>query len=127
MTVIMLMQNTIISAERFLKSYVVPTQYLLQNIQSPVPSDIDIAMAQTPKPVKQIASELGLFGSEFDLYGAYKAKVSLSVLDRLKAKKDGHYVVVTGITPTSLGEGKSTTIIGLVQALGAHLKYPAIA
>jgi len=55
------------------------------------------------------------------LYGSCKAKVSLSVRDRLKDEPSGHYVVVTGINPTPLGEGKSTTTIGLTQALGAHL------
>ena len=62
-----------------------------------------------------------------DLYGKYKAKVSLSILDRLKHRADGNYVVVTGITPTPLGEGKSITTIGLCQSLGAHLKKKTIA
>ena len=57
-----------------------------------------------------------------DLYGKKKDKVSLGVLDRLKSRKNGKYVVVTGITPTPLGEGKSTTTIGLVQALGSQIK-----
>uniref|UniRef100_A0A8C2S7R8 C-1-tetrahydrofolate synthase, cytoplasmic n=2 Tax=Capra hircus TaxID=9925 RepID=A0A8C2S7R8_CAPHI len=56
-----------------------------------------------------------------ELYGETKAKVRLSALERLQHQPDGKYVVVTGITPTPLGEGKSTTTIGLVQALGAHL------
>lgn len=50
-----------------------------------------------------------------DLYGKHKAKVHLSILDRLKDEPNGNYVVVTGISPTPLGEGKSTTTIGLVQ------------
>lgn len=90
-------------------------------------SDIDIAMAQSPKPIKYLAEELGLFIPEYELYGHYKAKVSLSVLDRLKNRKNGKYVVVTGITPTPLGEGKSTTTIGLSQALGAHLNRTVFA
>lgn len=65
--------------------------------------------------------------SEFDSYGRYKAKVKLEVLSRFKDRQNGNYVVVTGITPTPLGEGKSTTTIGLAQAIGAHLKLPTIA
>jgi len=59
---------------------------------------------------------------QIDLYGNTKAKVSLSVLDRLKDVANGNYIVVTGINPTPLGEGKSTTTIGLSQALGAHVR-----
>ncbi|CAG8720503.1 23432_t:CDS:10 [Cetraspora pellucida] len=71
--------------------------------------------------LKESNEQLGLAPNEFDLYGQYKAKVSLSVIERLKSRKNGKYVVVTGITPTPLGEGKSTTTVGIAQALGAHL------
>jgi methylenetetrahydrofolate dehydrogenase (NADP+)/methenyltetrahydrofolate cyclohydrolase/formyltetrahydrofolate synthetase len=87
----------------------------------PVPSDIDIAQAVTPKPIAQIAEEVGVRPSELELHGPYKAKVDLSVLERLKQRPDGKYIDVTAITPTPLGEGKSTTMMGLSQALGAHL------
>ena len=87
-----------------------------------VPSDIEVARAQTPKDVDLLASEIGLLPSEVDLYGKKKAKVSLSTLDRLSSRKTGRYVCVAGITPTPLGEGKSTTTIGLVQAIGSQLK-----
>jgi methylenetetrahydrofolate dehydrogenase (NADP+)/methenyltetrahydrofolate cyclohydrolase/formyltetrahydrofolate synthetase len=87
----------------------------------PVPSDIDIAQAAELKPIKTIAEELGLQDEELELYGNYKAKVRLEVLDRLKDVPDGTYIDVTAITPTPLGEGKSTTMVGLSQALGAHL------
>jgi methylenetetrahydrofolate dehydrogenase (NADP+)/methenyltetrahydrofolate cyclohydrolase/formyltetrahydrofolate synthetase len=127
MTVAMLMKNTVRSAEQFLKGFKEPVLYLTPEIKEKVPSDIDIAMAQTPKQIKKIGKELGLLSKELELYGEYKAKVSLNVLDRLSHVQNGKYVVVTGITPTPLGEGKSTTTIGLVQALGAHLKVPAIA
>ncbi|KAJ3184106.1 tetrahydrofolate synthase [Gaertneriomyces sp. JEL0708] len=127
MTVAMLMWNTVDSSKRFLKGFKRPTEYLKLDIQTPVPSDIDIAMAQRPKPIKTVGEEIGLFESEIELYGRNKAKVSLNVLERLKHRQDGNYVVVTGITPTPLGEGKSTTCIGLVQALGAHLKKTAFA
>ena len=69
----------------------------------PVPSDISIAMDQTPKHASDLASEIGLLPSEFDLYGKFKAKVKLSVLDRLQDQPDGKYIVVTAITPTPLG------------------------
>ena len=87
----------------------------------PVPSDINIAQASDIKPIAQIAAELGIRPEELELYGPYKAKVKLEILDRLKNKKNGIYVDVTAITPTPLGEGKTTTTVGLSQALGAHL------
>jgi formyltetrahydrofolate synthetase len=87
----------------------------------PVPSDIEIAQAGKLKPVLQIAEELGIKESELELFGPYKAKVKLEILDRLAKRKNGKYIDVTAITPTPLGEGKSTTMVGLSQALGAHL------
>ncbi|MEP7358970.1 MAG: formate--tetrahydrofolate ligase, partial [Anaerolineales bacterium] len=88
---------------------------------SPVPSDIDIAQAGKLKSVLQIAEEVGLKPGELELYGQYKAKVHLNVRDRLARRKNGKYIVVTAVTPTPLGEGKTTTTVGLAQALGAHL------
>jgi len=88
----------------------------------PVPTDIDIAQAQmaNAKPITQVAKELGLLEEELEPHGKYMAKVSLSVLERLKDVPDGKYIDVTAITPTPLGEGKTTTTVGLSQALGAH-------
>ncbi|HLE73344.1 MAG TPA: formate--tetrahydrofolate ligase, partial [Anaerolineales bacterium] len=86
-----------------------------------VSSDIEIAQKATLQPIQDIAEAAGLLGEELELYGETKAKVSLSVLDRLQNQKLGKYVLVTAITPTPLGEGKTTTTIGLAQALGAHL------
>jgi methylenetetrahydrofolate dehydrogenase (NADP+)/methenyltetrahydrofolate cyclohydrolase/formyltetrahydrofolate synthetase len=97
-----------------------PTQLKRVN---PVPSDIEIAQAATLKPITQIAEELGLLPDELELYGPYKAKVKLEVLERLRDVPEGKYVDVTAITPTPLGEGKTTTTVGLSQALGAHLGY----
>ncbi|OAY80657.1 Formate--tetrahydrofolate ligase [Ananas comosus] len=74
-----------------------------------------------PLPISDIAQALNLGPKHYDLYGKYKAKVLLSVLDELEGAEDGYYVVVGGITPTPLGEGKSTTTVGLCQALGAFL------
>jgi len=87
----------------------------------PVPSDIDIAQAAELLPVIKVAAGLGLGEDDLDLYGKFKAKIHLDVLDRLKDRPLGHYVDVTAITPTPLGEGKTTTTVGLSQALGAHL------
>jgi methylenetetrahydrofolate dehydrogenase (NADP+) / methenyltetrahydrofolate cyclohydrolase / formyltetrahydrofolate synthetase len=128
MTVAMLMVNTLKSAEYLWeKARARKVTPLTLDIKEKVPSDIEIAMAQTPKPVAHLASELGLLPEELESYGKYKAKVELSVLDRLAHRKDGKYIVISGITPTPLGEGKSTTTIGLAQALGAHLGRPAFA
>ena len=93
----------------------------LKNILARVPSDIEIAQAATPIPIDKIATETGIQPDELELYGKNKAKVHLSVRDRLKNVPNGKYVVVTAITPTPLGEGKTTTTVGLSQALGAHL------
>jgi methylenetetrahydrofolate dehydrogenase (NADP+)/methenyltetrahydrofolate cyclohydrolase/formyltetrahydrofolate synthetase len=87
----------------------------------PVPSDIDIAQAGKLKPILQIAQELGIKESELELFGPYKAKIKLEILDRLAKRKNGKYIDVTAITPTPLGEGKTTTTVGVSQALGAHL------
>ncbi|GAA5804519.1 hypothetical protein HPULCUR_010017 [Helicostylum pulchrum] len=128
MTVAMLMQNTAISAERWLElSRKRDISPLPLELKSPVPSDIEIAKAQTPKHIDELCREIGLNAAEYELYGTSKAKINLDVLKRLENRKDGKYVVVTGITPTPLGEGKSTTTIGLVQALGAHLNKAAFA
>jgi formate--tetrahydrofolate ligase len=82
-----------------------------------VPSDLDIAQAAKLKPIMEIAKSIGLKEDELDLYGKWKAKVSLDVLKRLKDNPKTKYIDVTAITPTPLGEGKSVTLIGLSQAL----------
>jgi len=128
MTVAMLMNNTFEAAKRQWserrQSHFNP---LPLKLLTPVPSDIEIAVAQEPKPVADIAHEIGVQSDEVESYGKYKAKIELSVLQRLQNRQDGKYIVVAGITPTPLGEGKSTTTIGLAQALGAHLSKTAIA
>ena len=95
-------------------------------IKQPVPSDIDIAQAAKLKPILQVAEEIGLKEKELELFGPYKAKVHLDVRERLKKRKSGKYIDVTAITPTPLGEGKTTTTVGLSQALGAFLKQSVI-
>ncbi len=89
--------------------------------KDPVPSDIDIAQAATLRPILEIADQLGLSEDDLDLYGKYKAKVHLDVLEKFRDRPQGKYIDVTAITPTPLGEGKTTTTVGLSQALGAHL------
>ncbi|MEO5885650.1 MAG: formate--tetrahydrofolate ligase [Candidatus Limnocylindrales bacterium] len=82
------------------------------------PSDLDIARSVTPRPIGEVASELGIRDDELELYGPTKAKVTLAAIERLEAERPrGKYVVVTAITPTPLGEGKSTTTVGLGQGL----------
>ncbi len=90
-------------------------------IKHPVPSDIEIAQAAVLDPIKKVAESVGLSEDDLDYYGKYKAKIHLDVLDKLKDRPQGKYIDVTAITPTPLGEGKTTTTVGLSQALGAHL------
>ena len=79
----------------------------------------DIQIAQEAKIVNilEIAKKVGLTEDDIEQYGKYKAKVNLDVLKRLEDKKDGKLVLVTAITPTPAGEGKSTVTVGLTQAL----------
>ena len=82
------------------------------------PSDLEIARSVTPRPIIDIARDLGIADDELELYGPTKAKVTLEAITRLEAERPrGKYVVVTAITPTPLGEGKSTTSVGLAQGL----------
>ncbi|HEV2006887.1 MAG TPA: formate--tetrahydrofolate ligase [Candidatus Limnocylindrales bacterium] len=81
-------------------------------------SDLEIARSVTPRPIIEIAHELGLRDDEIELYGSVKAKITLAGIERLEAERPrGKYVLVTAISPTPLGEGKSTTTVGLAQGL----------
>jgi methylenetetrahydrofolate dehydrogenase (NADP+) / methenyltetrahydrofolate cyclohydrolase / formyltetrahydrofolate synthetase len=100
---------------------VVPFVATKLRLLRPVPSDIEIAQAGKLKPILQIAAELGIRENELEFFGPYKAKVKLEILDRLAKRPNGKYIDVTAITPTPLGEGKTTTTVGVSQALGAHL------
>ncbi len=84
----------------------------------PVPSDLDIAQAAQLKPILDVAASLGLGPDDLELYGKYKAKVHLDVAKKFAGRPQGKYIDVTAITPTPLGEGKTTTTVGLTQALG---------
>lgn len=80
-------------------------------------SDIDIAQQATMKPIGSVAADMGLLEDELEYYGKFKAKIDLSVLDRLADRPDGKLVLVTAVTPTPLGEGKTVTTLGLTQGL----------
>ncbi len=86
--------------------------------KKPVPSDLDIAQAAHLRPIIEIATAVGLEEDDLELYGKYKAKVHLDVRDKLQTRPNAKYIDVTAITPTPLGEGKTTTTVGLTQALG---------
>jgi formate--tetrahydrofolate ligase len=83
-----------------------------------MPSSLEIAQEARLSPIGEIAEEAGLEPEEYDLYGKYKAKVSLDVLERLRETPDGKLICVTAITPTKAGEGKTTTSVSLTQGLG---------
>uniref|UniRef100_A0AAY4D5P9 C-1-tetrahydrofolate synthase, cytoplasmic n=1 Tax=Denticeps clupeoides TaxID=299321 RepID=A0AAY4D5P9_9TELE len=130
MTVAMLMENTVKSAKKFLKAFQPgkwPIVYTKINRQHPQPSDGEISQSCAVKPISSLSSEVGLLSSEVEAYGKSRGKVQLDVLKRTEALPNGKYVVVTGITPTLMGEGKTTTALGLAQALGAHLNMNAFA
>ncbi|TKA50619.1 C-1-tetrahydrofolate synthase, cytoplasmic [Cryomyces minteri] len=122
MTVAMLLQNVVDSATTYFDKqkarHITP---LPLKLKQPVPSDIAVSRAQHPKPITRLADEIGIAPHELEPYGAYKAKVDLTLLKRLEHRRNGRYVLVAGITPTPLGEGKSTTTMGLTQALSGHL------
>lgn len=128
MTVAMLIQNVADAAttyfEREKARHIKP---LPLKLVSPVPSDIAVSRAQRPKPITTIAKEVGIAPHELEPYGASKAKVDLTLLQRLGHRRNGRYILVAGITPTPLGEGKSTTTVGLTQALAGHLDRIAFA
>ena len=80
-------------------------------------TDIQIAQEAKLLPISKIAEKLGLTEDDYEMYGKYKAKIDFNLLNRLSDKKDGKLVLVTAITPTPAGEGKSTVTVGLTQAL----------
>ena len=90
-------------------------------------SDIEIANSVQMKPIKEVAEKLGIAEDALSLYGNYKAKISAGQLDALKDKPDGKLILVTAISPTPAGEGKTTTSVGLVDALAAIGKKAVIA
>ncbi len=91
------------------------------------PSDIEIAQQAKMKPIAEVASGLDIGEEDLELYGPYKAKLSYGLWDRIKDRPDGKLILVTAITPTPAGEGKTTTSVGLVQALAKLGKRAVVA
>src|ERR671934_2680284 len=91
-----------------------------------MPSSLEIAQGAELRPIADVASDAGLLPEEVELYGRYKAKVDLSVLERLADRPDGKLINVTAITPTPAGEGKTTTSVSLTQGLGALGRKPVL-
>src|ERR1019366_7875377 len=87
-------------------------------------SSLEIAQGAELEPIALLAERIGLEPGEFEPYGRYKAKVALSVIDRLAGQPDGKLVCVTGITPPASGVGNTTTLVGLTQGLGVIGKRP---
>jgi formyltetrahydrofolate synthetase len=92
----------------------------------PLPSSLEIAQSAVLRPVDELAAEFGLLPNEVDLYGRFKAKIDLSVIERLAANPDAKLIDVTAITPTKAGEGKTTTSVSLTQGLGHIGKDPVL-
>lgn len=90
-------------------------------------SDIEIAQAANPLPITKVAAKLGISDDDLELYGKFKAKISPSVLKNLKDKKNGKLILVTAITPTPAGEGKTTTSVGLTDGLNKIGKNACVA
>lgn len=128
MTVAMLLENVYDACEAYMARqrarHIAP---LPLKIKSPPPADIEISRTQHPKLINKVAREVGIAPHELEQFGAYKGKIQLELLKRLEHRRNGRYVLVAGITPTPLGEGKSTTTIGLAQALAGHLDKVAFA
>jgi formyltetrahydrofolate synthetase len=95
-------------------------------MKTEMPSSLQIAQDATLRPILEIAEEAGLLPEEVEAYGRYKAKVDLSVLERLADRPDAKLINVTAITPTPAGEGKTTTSVSLTQGLGALGRTPVL-
>src|SRR4029450_247415 len=91
-----------------------------------MPSSLEIAQAATLRPVGALADELGLLHEEVEPYGRYKAKVDLSVIERLADRPDAKLINVTAITPTPAGGGKTTTSVSLTQGIGKLGRSPVL-
>src|SRR6476660_8399732 len=94
----------------------------MEQAVTPVPSDIEIAQRAKPRPIVDVAAEIGLGPDDLDLYGKYKAKIPIEIAQR---PIKGRLVLVTAVNPTPAGEGKSTVTVGLTQAL-KRLGYNAL-
>jgi len=95
-------------------------------MKTEMPSSLEIAQNATLRPIADVAADAGLLPDEVELYGRYKAKVGLSVLERLADRSDAKLINVTAITPTPAGEGKTTTSVSLTEGLGALGRNPVL-
>ena len=86
-------------------------------------TDVEIAQSAVMEPIQEIAKKVGLNEDDLELYGKYKAKISLEAINQLQSKDNGKLILVTAINPTPAGEGKTTTMIGLSQALKISCRY----
>jgi formate--tetrahydrofolate ligase len=91
-----------------------------------MPSSLEIAQAAALRPILEVAADVGLLTEEVEPYGRYKAKVDLSVIERLADRPDAKLINVTAITPTPAGEGKTTTSVSLTQGMGAIGRKPVL-
>ena len=89
--------------------------------------DVEIARNTKLEKIQNIASSIGIPEDDLELYGKYKAKINLNIIQKLKNKKDGKLILVTAINPTPLGEGKTTMAIGLADGLKEIGKKPILA
>lgn len=90
-------------------------------------SDIEIALEAELQPIQEVAKKLDIQEEDLDLYGKYKAKLTDDLWDKIKDRKDGRLILVTAINPTPAGEGKTTTTVGLGQAMDKLGKKAVIA
>src|SRR5207344_1876952 len=90
-------------------------------------SGLEIAQEAVLRPIADVAADVGIQPDELKLYGSTRAKVALSILDRLADRPDGKLIITTAITPTKAGEGKTTTSVSLTQGLGAIGKRVVLA
>ena len=90
-------------------------------------TDVQIAQNASMLPIKDVAGQIGLSEDDLELYGKYKAKISLETIKRLENNQDGKLILVTAINPTPAGEGKTTTMIGLAQAMNKIGKKTIVA
>jgi formate--tetrahydrofolate ligase len=95
-------------------------------MKTEMPTSLEIAQGATLRPIADVAADAGLQVDEVELYGTYKAKVDLSVIERLADRPDAKLINVTAITPTPAGEGKTTTSVSLTQGLGAIGRNPVL-
>jgi formate--tetrahydrofolate ligase len=98
-----------------------------EGVRPAMKSGLEIAQAASMEPILDVAASAGILPEELRPYGTYRAKVALSILDRLREGPDGKLVITTAITPTKAGEGKTTTSISLTQGLGVLGKKVALA